>query len=76
VEYFSIRDDQYHRVLGEDAHFYKLQIEGFADTILHKVPSRGADIEDGTAAIRALVAISRSVETGKWMQLAEMVGGV
>ncbi len=76
VECFSVRDDQYHRILGQDAHFYKLQIEGFADTILHKAPMRGADIEDGTAAIRALVAISRSVETGNWVQLAEVAGGV
>ena len=37
---------------------------------------RGADIEDGTAAVRALVAISRSVETGAWVQLADVVGGV
>jgi predicted dehydrogenase len=76
VECFSVRDDQYHRILGEDAHFYKLQIEGFADTILHKAPMRGANIEDGTAAIRALVAISRSVETGQWIQLADVAGGV
>ena len=76
VECFSIRDDQYHRILGEDAHFYKLQIEGFVDAILHKAPMRGANIDDGTAAIRALVAISRSVETGKWMQLADVAGGV
>src|SRR3989440_7382831 len=76
VECFSVRNDQYHRILGEDAHFYKLQIEGFANTILHKAPMRGADIEDGTAAIRALVAISRSVETGTWVQLADMAGEV
>jgi predicted dehydrogenase len=76
VECFSIRDNQYHRLLGEDAHFYKLQIEGFADTILHNAPMRGASIDDGTAAIRALVAISRSVESGNWIQLADVVGGV
>jgi len=76
VECFSIRDDQYRRVLGEDAHFYKLQIEGFADSILHGTSMRGADIDDGIAAVRALVAISRSVETGAWIQLADVVGGV
>ncbi len=76
VECFSTRDNQYHRILGEDAHFYKLQIEGFADTILHKAPMRGASIEDGTAAIRALAAISRSVEAGKWVQLADVAGEV
>jgi predicted dehydrogenase len=76
VECFSTRDNQYRRILGEDAHFYKLQIEGFADTIMHQAPMRGADIEDGTAAIRALVAISRSVETGQWVQLADEAGEV
>src|SRR5947209_12317656 len=76
VECFSIRDDQYHRILGEDAHFYKLQIEGFADAILHKASMRGADFEDGTAAVRAWIAISRSVESGAWMSLADVTGGV
>ena len=76
VECFSVRDSQYHRILGQDAHFYKLQIEGFADTILHGNPMQGADCEDGTAAIRALVAIARSVETGGWVRLADVTGGV
>lgn len=76
VECFSVRDSQYHRVLGKDAHCYKLQIEGFADTILHNVPMQGATIEDGVAAIRALVAISRSVEMGSCMRLADVTGGV
>ena len=63
-------------VLGADAHVYKLQLEGFADTILHDVPLHGASIEDGVAALRTLVAISRSVETGAWVSLAEVRGGV
>jgi predicted dehydrogenase len=76
VECFSVHDGQYHRILGQDAHFYKLQIEGFADTILHGNSMQGADCEDGTAAIRALVAIARSVETGRWVRLADVTGGV
>ena len=76
VECFSVRDGQYHRVLGADAHVYRLQLEGFADTILHDVPLHGASIEDGVAALRALVAISRSVETGAWVSLADVIGGV
>lgn len=47
VECFSVRDGQYHRILGEDAHFYKLQIESFANTILHGAPMQGANSEDG-----------------------------
>jgi len=76
VECFSERDGQYHRVLGEDAHFYKLQLEGLADTVLHGLPMRGADIEEGIAAVRALVAIARSVETGVRVRLADVSGSV
>jgi predicted dehydrogenase len=76
VECFSVRDGQYHRVLGADAHVYKRQIEGFAETILHGVPQHGAGIEDGVAAIRTLVAISRSVETRAWVSVADVTGEV
>src|SRR5205814_3389564 len=76
VECFSVRDGQYHRALGADAHVYRLQLEGFADTILHGAPLYGASIEDGVAALRTLVAISRSVESGAWISLADVMGGV
>jgi len=76
VECFSARDGQYHRVLGEDAHFYKLQIEGFASAILDGRPMRGASAEDGLAAMRGMVAIARSVETGDWVRLDSVTGGV
>lgn len=76
VECFSTRDGQYHRVLGEDAHFYKLQIEGFASTILDGLPMRGASAEDGLAAMRGMVAIARSVESGDWVRLDSVTGGV
>ena len=76
VECFSERDGQYHRVLGADAHFYKLQIEGFADTILDDAPMRGATVEDGVAAVRTLVAISRSAETSEWVHVSNVTGGV
>ncbi len=76
VECFRVRDGQYHRVLGADAHVYRLQLEGFADTILYGTPLHGASVEDGVAALRALVAISRSVQTGAWVTLAEVTGGV
>jgi predicted dehydrogenase len=76
VECFSVRDGQYHRPHGADGHVYRRQIEGFADTILHGTPLQGADVEDGVAAIRALVAISRSVETGDWVALDAVTGSV
>jgi predicted dehydrogenase len=76
VECFSTKDRQYHRPLGEDAFSYKLQIEGFADTILHGKPQMGAMVDDGLAAMRAMVAIARSVERGERVALADVTGGV
>ena len=76
VECFSTKDRQFHRVLGEDAHTYKRQIEGFAATILDGVPQAGASLDDGLAAVQAMVAIARSVETAGFIQLDEVSGGV
>lgn len=76
VECFSVKDGQYHRPLGEDAHFYKLQVEGFADAVLGRTAPRGATVEDGLAATRAMAAIARSVETGDLVRLADVTGGV
>jgi predicted dehydrogenase len=76
VECFSEKDRQFHRPLGEDAHTYKLQMEGFADTILHGKPQNGASVDDGVAAMRTLVAIARSVERGETVKLTDVTGGV
>ncbi len=76
VECFSVKDGQFHRVLGEDAHTYKRQIEAFAATILDGVPQVGAGLDDGLAAMQAMVAIARSVEYDKHVRLADVSGGV
>ena len=76
VECFSAKDRLYHRPLGEDAYSYKLQIESFADAILHSRPQRGANIDDGVACLRGMVAIARSAETGSTVRLEEVSGGL
>lgn len=76
VECFSARDGQFHRPLGEDAHTYKLQVEAFAASILEGAPPRGASAADGLAAMQAMVAIARSVESGQRVVLADVRGGV
>ena len=76
VECFAARDRQFHRPLGEDAYSYRRQIEGFAATILDGAPQHGAGIDDGVAAMRAMVAAARSVETGQVVRLADVHGGV
>lgn len=76
VEVFSVKDGQYHRPLGEDAHFFRRQVESFADTILHGAPMNGSTVDDGLASVRAMVAIARSVESGKTVRLADVSGMV
>ena len=76
VECFSIKDDLYKRPIGQDAFTYKLQIEGFADAILHNRPMLGANIDDGIAAMRAMVALSQSAATGEGVRLSDVTGSV
>ena len=76
VEIFSEPDGATHRVLGEDGHFYRRQLEGFADVILNGAKMQGAGIDDGIASVRAMVAIARSAESGKRVALADVAGGV
>jgi predicted dehydrogenase len=76
VEIFHERDATTRRVLGADGHFYRRQVEAFADVILHGAPMTAATIEDGIASVRAMVAIVRSVESGQQVRLADVEGGV
>ena len=76
VECFSERDGQYHRPLGADGHFFRRQVEGFAASILDGATMRGADADDGLAAMRGMVAMARSAESGETVRLAETKGSV
>ena len=76
VEIFREADATTHRVLGADGHFYRRQLEAFARTILDGSPLEGASVSDGLASVQAMVAIARSVETGRRVTLAEAAGGV
>jgi predicted dehydrogenase len=64
------------RVLGADGHFYRRQLEGFADTILNGAPMVGANIDDGIASVRGMAAVARSAKTGKPVKLADASGAV
>jgi predicted dehydrogenase len=76
VQYTSSRDGLIHQPVAADGFTYRRQIEGFADCILQGVPQQGAGIADGIAAVRALAAISRSIECGDWVALADVKGAV
>lgn len=76
VDIFREADGSYHRVLGADGHFYRRQIEAFADVVLKGIPMNGASIEDGVASVRGMVAIAESARTGKPVDLASVSGPV
>lgn len=76
VDIFHESDGTTRRVLGADGHFYRRQVEAFAATILDGAPMTGADAADGVASVRTMVAIARSVETGRPVRPADVTGGL
>ncbi|MCX7644539.1 MAG: Gfo/Idh/MocA family oxidoreductase [Rhodobacteraceae bacterium] len=76
VEIFSEAEGAWRRPFGADGHFWRRQLEGFADTVLTGAPMTGAGIEDGLASVRAMLAIARSVEEGRWLRLADAGGSL
>ncbi|MES2142959.1 MAG: Gfo/Idh/MocA family oxidoreductase [Pseudomonadota bacterium] len=76
VDIFHESDGATRRVLGADGHFYRRQVEGFADTILTGAPQYGADLEDGIASVRAMVAIAQSARSRKPVRLADVTGAL
>jgi predicted dehydrogenase len=74
VEIFHESDGSTHRVLGADGHFYRRQLEGFAETVLNGTPQTGANIEDGIASVRAMVAIAQSARSKQPINLADVSG--
>ena len=76
VEIFHEKDATTRRPLGADGHFYRRQVEAFADVVLHGAPMTGANVHDGVESVRAMVAIARSAESGKAVRLADVEGGL
>jgi predicted dehydrogenase len=76
VDIFREADGASHRVLGADGHFYRRQLEGFAEVVLTGTAMNGASIDDGVASVRAMVAISRSAAGGEPVALADVTGPV
>ncbi|MFN0192361.1 MAG: Gfo/Idh/MocA family protein [Aestuariivirga sp.] len=76
VDIFHEKTGGTSRILGADGHFYRRQLEGFADSILNGKPVPGADVDDGVACIRAMVAIQQSALTGKPVRLDSVSGPV
>ncbi|MCW6507007.1 Gfo/Idh/MocA family protein [Lichenifustis flavocetrariae] len=76
VEIFDEADATTRRVLGADGHFFRRQLEGFAESVLTGAPQRGADVEDGLASVRVMAAIAESVRSDRNVTVAEQKGAV
>ena len=76
VEIFHESDATFRRPLVADGHFYRRQVEGFADAVLTGKALRGATAEDGLASVKAMAAIARSVREKRAVTLAEADGPV
>lgn len=77
VECYDSRTDVISTPAAYDGQFYRRELEGFADSILHGTPCTGATARDGIQIMQALLAVYRSVQAGgEWMRLSEMEGGL
>lgn len=74
VELFHEATATTSRVLGADGHFYRRQLEGFADAALGKGPMTGAGVDDGIASVRGMVAVAESARSGRPVKLADVAG--
>ena len=73
VQCFSARNQQYHQLLDNKAHFFHLQLEAFADTILNGTAQRGTDIAQGIQSLQAIEAVIKSVKTGTRVNLEDLI---
>jgi predicted dehydrogenase len=76
VDIFHEKTGETSRVLGADGHFYRRQLEAFSDVIIKGAKMTAADIDDGVASIRGMVAIAKSVKTGRPVRLSDVSGDV
>ena len=76
VKAYSEKSGQYSQVLDNKANTYMLQLEAFADQILHGKNNPATDIHEGLESVKTMLAIARSVESGERVKLSEVSGEV
>lgn len=72
VSCFSEKEGIYKSPLGADGHFYRRQVEGFAEAILTNHPQHGCSWEEGIHGLRGMEAIAMSVKSGQRVFLKEL----
>jgi len=75
VEIYDAAAKTFFRPDGQDANTFRLQLESLADAVLYGRPLVNANLDDGIAAVKAMVAIGHSARLGgDWVRLEEVEG--
>jgi predicted dehydrogenase len=77
VEIYDAGTKTLFRPDGQDANTFRLQLESLADAILRGRPLVNANLEDGIAAVKTMVAIGHSARHGgDWVRVEEVEGNL
>lgn len=76
VDIFHEESATWSRPLAADGHFYRRQVEAFAETILNNGVITGTSADDGLYIVKAMAAVQESVRTGKSVRIAEAKGAI
>jgi hypothetical protein len=75
VEIYDVAAKTIFRPDGQDTNTFRLQLESLADAILYGRPLVNANLEDGIATVKAMVAIGHSARHGgDWVGVEEVAG--
>ncbi len=75
VECYWEPKQQYYRPLAADGFSYRLQLEHFAEVILHEMSPIGTDILEGLEISKAMIAIKRSIAANRSIYLDQVTEG-
>ena len=74
---YSASSKEFRSPDAQDCHTFRLQLETLAHSILTGAPQINANLEDGIACVKALVAASySSVNDGRWIDIESVAGDV
>lgn len=76
VDIFHESSASWQRPLAADGHFYRRQLESFADAILSGKPVTGTSVEEGLHVVQVLAAIQQSVREGERVTVSSARGAV
>jgi predicted dehydrogenase len=76
VDIFREAEVAWTRPLAPDGHFYRRQLEAFADAVLNRTPPPGTTAREGVDVVKTLAAIRQSARTGRSAAVADATGSV